>query len=66
MHRTVEDFTVRVKTLVKELKVKHSKERSKLLDKLKAAGTFKGLKYSTARLYMGDNQAGDIIQASQC
>ena len=66
MHRTVEDFTVRIKVLAEELKAKHSKERFKLLDKLKSAGSLKGLKYSTARLSMENIQAGDVTQDTDC
>ena len=49
VHRTMEDFTVRIKTIAEELKAKQSKERSRLLKKLKST-SLKGMKYSTTRL----------------
>lgn len=51
MHRTMEDFTVRIKTLAEELKAKQSKERSRLLKKLKST-SLKRIKYSTTKLSM--------------
>ena len=51
VHRTMEDFTVRMKALAEELKAKQSKERSRFLKKLKPA-SLKGMKYSTTRLSM--------------
>ena len=50
-YRTMEDFTLRIKTLAEELKAKQSKERSRLLKKLKSK-SLKGMKYSTTRLSM--------------
>jgi len=47
----MEEFTARIKTLAEELKAKQSKERSRLLKKLKST-SLKGMKYSTARLSM--------------
>ena len=49
VHRTMEDFTVRIKTIAEELKAKQTKERSRLLKKLKST-SLKGMKYSTTRL----------------
>lgn len=51
VHKTMEEFTARIKTLAEELKAKQSKERSRLLKKLKST-SLKGMKYSTARLSM--------------
>ena len=51
VHRSMVDFTVRIKTLAEELKAKQQKERSRLLKKLKPA-SLKGMKYSTTRLSM--------------
>ena len=46
MSRTVEDFTVRIKALVEDLKAKHAKERLTLLNRLKSIPRA-GRKYST-------------------
>ncbi|KAJ7389036.1 hypothetical protein OS493_034171 [Desmophyllum pertusum] len=46
MSRTVEDFTVRIKALVEDLKAKHAKERLTLLNRLKSIPRT-GRKYST-------------------
>lgn len=51
VHKTMEEFTARIKTLAEELKAKQSKERSRLLKKLKST-SLKGMKYSTGRLSM--------------
>lgn len=51
VHKTMEEFTARIKTLAEELKAKQSKERSRLVKKLKST-SLKGMKYSTARLSM--------------
>lgn len=51
VQRSMEDFTVGIKTFAEELKTKQSKERSRLLKKLKSS-SLKGMKYSTTRLSM--------------